>query len=34
MKTIKAVKISTNMVGVEVMNIQDVVKAQAAGLKL
>lgn len=34
MKIIKAVKISTNMVGVEVMNIQDVVKAQAAGLKL
>lgn len=34
MKTNKAVKINTNMVGVEVMNIQDVVKAQAAGLKL
>lgn len=33
MKTNKAVKIYTNMVGVEVMNIQDVVKAQAAGLK-
>lgn len=34
MKTTKAVKINENMVGVEVMNIQDVVKAQAAGLKL
>lgn len=34
MKTTKAVKINTNMVGVEVMNIQDVVKAQAAGLEL
>lgn len=34
MKTNKAVKINTNMVGVEVMNIQDVVKAQAAGLEL
>lgn len=34
MKTTKAVKINENMVGVEVMNIQDVVKAQAAGLEL
>lgn len=34
MKTNKAVKINENMVGVEVMNIQDVVKAQAAGLEL
>lgn len=34
MKTTKAVKISTNMVGVEINTIQDVVKAQAAGLKL
>lgn len=33
MKTTKAVKINANMVGVEIMNIQDVVKAQAAGLK-
>lgn len=33
MKTTKAVKISTNMVGVEINTIQDVVKAQAAGLK-
>lgn len=33
MKTNKAVKINENMVGVEVMNIQDVVKAQAAGLE-
>lgn len=32
MKTTKAVKISTNMVGVEINTIQDVVKAQAAGL--
>lgn len=34
MKATKAVKINENMVGVEVLNIQDVVKAQAAGLKL
>lgn len=34
MKTTKAVKISTNIVGVEINTIQDVVKAQAAGLKL
>lgn len=34
MKTNKAVKINANMVGVEVMNIQDAVKAQAAGLEL
>ena len=34
MKTTKAIKISSSMVGVEVMNIQDVVKAQAAGLEL
>lgn len=34
MKATKAVKINGNMVGVEVLNIQDVVKAQAAGLKL
>lgn len=34
MKTAKAVKISTDMVGVEINTIQDVVKAQAAGLKL
>lgn len=34
MKTNKAVKINANMVGVEVMNIQDAVKAQAAGLDL
>lgn len=34
MKATKAVKINENMVGVEVMNIQDVVKAQAAGLEL
>lgn len=34
MKATKAVKINKNMVGVEVLNIQDVVKAQAAGLKL
>lgn len=34
MKTTKAVKINENMVGVEVLNIQDVVKAQAAGLEL
>lgn len=34
MKATKAVKINENMVGVEVLNIQDVVKAQAAGLEL
>lgn len=34
MKATKAVKINENMVGVEVMNIQDVVKAQTAGLEL
>lgn len=34
MKATKAVMINKNMVGVEVMNIQDVVKAQAAGLEL
>lgn len=34
MKATKAVMINENMVGVEVMNIQDVVKAQAAGLEL
>lgn len=34
MKTTKAVKISTNIVGVEINTIQDAVKAQAAGLKL
>lgn len=34
MKTTKAVMINENMVGVEVMNIQDVVKAQTAGLEL
>lgn len=34
MKTNKAVKINANMVGVEVMNIPDAVKAQAAGLEL
>lgn len=34
MKATKAVKVNENMVGVEVMNIQDVVKAQAAGLEL
>lgn len=34
MKTNKAVKINANTVGVEVMNIQDAVKAQAAGLEL
>lgn len=34
MKTNKAIKINANMVGVEVMNIQDAVKAQAAGLDL
>lgn len=33
MKATKAVMINKNMVGVEVMNIQDVVKAQAAGLE-
>ena len=34
MKATKAVKINESMVGVEVLNIQDVVKAQAAGLEL
>lgn len=34
MKATKAVMINENMVGVEVLNIQDVVKAQAAGLEL
>lgn len=34
MKATKAVKINENMVGVEVLNIQDVVKAQAAELEL
>lgn len=34
MKTTKAVRLSDNFVGVEINTIQDVVKAQAAGLKL
>lgn len=34
MKTTKAVRLSNNFVGVEINTIQDVVKAQAAGLKL
>mgnify|MGYP007127090577 CR=1 FL=1 len=34
MKTNKAVRLSDNFVGVEINTIQDVVKAQAAGLKL
>lgn len=34
MKTNKAVRLSDNLVGVEVNTIQDVVKAQAAGLEL
>ena len=34
MKATKAVMINENMVGVEVLNIQDVAKAQAAGLEL
>ncbi len=34
MKTTKAVRLSDNFVGVEIDTIQDVVKAQAAGLKL
>lgn len=34
MKTTKAVRLSDNFVGVEINSIQDVVKAQAAGLKL
>ena len=34
MKTTKAVRQSDNFVGVEINTIQDVVKAQAAGLKL
>lgn len=33
MKTTKAVRLSDNFVGVEINTIQDVVKAQAAGLK-
>lgn len=33
MKTTKAVRLSDNSVGVEINTIQDVVKAQAAGLK-
>lgn len=34
MKTNKAVRLSDNLVGVEINTIQDVVKAQAAGLEL
>lgn len=34
MKTNKAVRLSDNLVGVEINTIQDVVKAQAAGLSL
>ena len=34
MKTNKAVKMGSNLVGVEINTIQDVVKAQAAGLEL
>ena len=34
MKTTKAVRLSDNFVGVEINTMQDVVKAQAAGLKL
>lgn len=34
MNTTKAVRLSDNFVGVEINTIQDVVKAQAAGLKL
>lgn len=34
MKTTKAARLSDNFVGVEINTIQDVVKAQAAGLKL
>lgn len=34
MKTTKAVRLSDNFVGVEINTIQDVVRAQAAGLKL
>lgn len=34
MKTTKAVRLSDNFVGVEINTIQDVVKTQAAGLKL
>ena len=34
MKTTKAVRLSDNFVGVEINTIQDVVKAQAAGLEL
>lgn len=34
MKAENAVRLSDNLVGVEIYTIQDVVKAQAAGLKL
>lgn len=34
MKTNKAVRMGDNLVGVEINTIQDVVKAQAAGLEL